>query len=99
MREYLEKLFGIVDKMGPSIILIPYIDGIFATGILESKKLALSEEEERTYICHLQRKPKFNHVAMKARIVISLKLERLKDPDDRKVAKDREVYNRHLCEA
>ena len=79
----MDKLIGIVDKMGHTIRLIPYVDGIFATGISESSKLALSKEEERRYIYHIQRKPKLNHVAMKIKIVTSLKLEFLKDPVDR----------------
>ena len=85
--------------MGHTIRLINYVHGMFATGISDYSKLALSEKEEIIYICKLQRKPNFNHVAMKIRIVTYLNIELIRDTGDRRVARDRELHNRHLQEA
>ena len=51
------------------------------------------------YIGHLRRKPKFNHVEIKIRIVTSLSLKILKYQEDRIVAREMEMNNRNLHEA
>ena len=71
LREYAETLFGIVDKMGHTIHLIPYLGGTFEHGISDMAKLELKKK----YIGSVVRKPKFNHIEIKIRIVTSLKLE------------------------
>ena len=90
LREYMEALIRIVDPMGHTIRLIPYVNGDFATGIYDASGMASLLEEEKNYIYHTERKPKFNHVKMKIRIVTSLKLELLRDPGDMRMARERE---------
>ena len=48
LREYMEELVKIVDPMGHIIILVPYNNGEFATGILDASSMALMEEEEKS---------------------------------------------------
>ena len=79
LREYMEALVKVIYKMGHTIRLVPYNNGEFATGIADASSMALTEEEERIYIDKPERKPKFNHVVMKIRIVTLLKLELLKE--------------------
>ena len=80
MREYAETLFGIVDKMGHIIRVIPYLGGTFKHGISGMAKLELKEEEEKKCSGSVVRKPKFNHIEIKIWIVTSLKLEKLREP-------------------
>ena len=47
LREYVETLFSIVDKMGHTIRLIPYVGGTFEYGISDMTKMVLREEEEK----------------------------------------------------
>ena len=68
MREYAEKLFGIVDKMGHTIHLVPFVGGTFEHGISDLASLALTEEEEKIYIGSVVSKPKFNHIEIKIRM-------------------------------
>ena len=89
LREYAETLFGIVDKMGHTIFLIPYVGGTFEHGISDMAKLALKEEEEKKYIGSVVRKPKFNHIEIKFWIVTSLKLKNLREPGDWRVTRER----------
>ena len=79
LREYTKALVKIVDPMGHTVRLVTYSNGEFATGILDASSMALTEEE-KIYIYRPERKPKFNHLAMKIRIVTSLKLKLLRDP-------------------
>ena len=44
LREYAETLFGIVDKMGHTIRLIPYLGGTLEHGISDMAKLELKED-------------------------------------------------------
>ena len=72
VQEYMEALIKVIDSMDHTIRLIPYENGEFETGISDASSMALTEQEERTYIRSLGRKPQFNHVTIKIRIVKSL---------------------------
>ena len=65
--------------MGHTLRLIPYTNGVFEVGINEVENLELSEDDERKYIGFAKRKPKYNHIEMKIKIITSLKMELLKD--------------------
>ena len=73
--------------MGHTIRLIPYLGCKFEHGISDMAKLELKEEEEKKYIGSVVRKPKFNHIEIKIRIVTSLKLEKLREPGDWRVTR------------
>ena len=72
LREYMEELIKVIDPMGHNIRLVPYNNGEFVTGIADLSIMALKEQEERIYIESPERKPQFNHVTMKIRIVTSM---------------------------
>ena len=90
MREYAETLCGTVDKIGHTIRLIPFTRGTFEYGISDLASLALTEEEKKVYIGHVVRKTKFNHIEIKIRVVISLKLEKLRELRDWRVSRERD---------
>ena len=73
--------------MGHTIRLIPYVGGTFDYGISDMAKLDLREEEEKKYIGSVVRKPRFNHIEIKIRIITSLKLEKLREPGDWRVTR------------
>ena len=99
LREYAETLFSIVDKMGHTIHLIPYVEGTFEYEISDMAKLDLKEEEEKKYIGSVVRKPRFNHIEIKIRIVTLLKLEKLREPGDWRVTREREQHIKLLKQA
>ena len=92
VREYMEALIRVIDSMGHTICLIPYEKGDFETGISDASCMALLEQEEGIYIKDLGRKPQFNHITVKVKIVTSLKLEVLKEPGDWRFAKERAIH-------
>ena len=47
LKEYLEPIFTVTGKLGHTLRLIPYVNGVFESGISEVEKLELSEEDER----------------------------------------------------
>ena len=59
----------------------------------------MTEQEERIYIRSLGRKPQFNHVKMKIRIVTSLRLEVFKEVGDWRFAKERAIHLRNMRES
>ena len=60
--------------------------------------MVLMEQEERIYIKDLGRKPQYNHVTVKVRIVTSLKLEVLKEPGDWRFAKEQAIHLSNMRE-
>ena len=82
LQEYLEPLFAVTGKLGHTFRLIPYVNGVFEAGISEVEKLEMNEEDERKYIGFAKRKPKYNHIEMKIKIVTSLKMEFLRDASE-----------------
>ena len=91
-------LIKVIDSMGHTICLVPYEKGNFETGILDASCMALTEQEERIYIKDLGRKPQFNHITVKVRIVTSLKLEVLKEPGDWRFAKEQAIHLSNMRE-
>ena len=78
--------------MGHTIRLIPYVGGTFEHGISDMARLELKEEEEKKYIGSVVRKPKFNQIEIKIRIVRLLKLEKLREPGDWRVTREKEKH-------
>ena len=56
----------------------------------------MSEDDERKYIGFAKRKPKYNHIEMKIKIITSLKMEFLKDAAEWRLSREREVHSRYL---
>ena len=56
VREYMEELIKVIEPMGHTIRLIPYVNGEFETGIAYASSMALTEQKERIYIRSLGRK-------------------------------------------
>ena len=67
--EYLEPLFVVTGKLGHTLQLIPYVNGVFEPGISEVERLELNEEDEWKYIGFAKIKLKYNHIKMKIKIV------------------------------
>ena len=63
------------------------------------EKLELKEEKEKKYIGSVVRKPRFNHIEIKIRILTSLKLEKLREPMDWRVTREREQHIKLLKQA
>ena len=74
LRKYLEPLFAVKGKLGHTLRLIPYANGVFEAGISDVERLDLSNEDEQKYIKFAKRKPKYNHIEMKIKIIKSLKM-------------------------
>ena len=85
-----------VEKLGHTLRLIPYANGVFENGINELSKLDLNEEDEQKYIGFAKRKPKFNHVEIKIKVISSLRFESLKDGGFWRLQKEREIHMRYL---
>ena len=96
LKEYLEPLFAVTGKLGHTLQLIPYVNGVFEAGINEAENLDLSEDDEWKYIVFAKRKPKYNHIEMKVKIITSLKMEFLKDAAEWRRSREREVHSRYL---
>ena len=82
--------------MGNTLRLIPYVNRVFEAGIIEVKKLELSEKDEKKYIGLAKRKPKYNHIEMKIKIITSLKMEFLRDETEWRLSREREGHSRYL---
>ena len=54
----------------------------------------MSKDDERKYIGFAKRKPKYNHIEMKIKIITSLKMEFLKDAAEWRLSREREVHSR-----
>ena len=96
LKEYLDPLFAVTGKLGHTLRLIPYINGVLEVGINEVENLDLSEDDERKYIGFAKRKPKYNHIEMKVKIITSLKMDFLKDAAEWRLSREREVHSRYL---
>ena len=96
LKEYLEPLLSVTGKLGHTLRLIPYVNGVFETGISEVEKLELNEEDERKYIGFAKRKPKYNHIEMKIKIITSLKMEFLRNAAEWRLLREIEAYSRYL---
>ena len=96
LREYLELLFAVTGKLEHTFWLIPYVNGVFEAGVSKVSKLELNEEDERKYIGFAKRKPKYNHIEMKIKIVTSLKMEFLKETAEWRFSRERKAHSRYL---
>ena len=96
LKEYLDPLFAVTGKLGHKLRLIPYANGVFEGGINDAEYLNLNEDDERKYIGFAKRKPKYNHIEMKIKIITSLKMEFLKDTAEWRLSREREVHSRYL---
>ena len=72
----------VTGKLGQTLRLIPYVNGVFEAGISEVERLELNEDNEWKYIRFAKRKPKYNHIEMKIKIVTSLRMRLLKDASE-----------------
>ena len=57
LKEYLDPLFAVTGKLGHTLWLIPYANGVFEFGINEVENLNLSEDDQRKYIGFAKRNP------------------------------------------
>ena len=56
----------------------------------------MSEDDERKYVGFAKRKPKYNHIEMKIKIITSLKMEFLRYATEWRLSREREAQSRYL---